>query len=291
MSFTRKIPGIRLPIPGRKDEAAPGFELILPGWTTAIIYAFLLASLGIYLFCTLCLGGHLSFFWLETRVLGFSLYAVASGVNCLLIVYALVTFLSMRREDSRRDWKRVAGFLFAIALLGCTQVFLNGWKNMARWDRHNSLARLQGHVELVEVIRAKIAGLGEHPWGGEYVSHDGGEEKRWLLAPDKSACQAFWLDCYSEEAPLHERSGGFHADSASVTIELGQLLLERSSWRGDIVYAVVAWGERRYLVEGGGVDEFLALEDEPANEDEVYLRLGDETRPLGGRPVLVEVLR
>ena len=56
-------------------------------------------------------------------------------------------------------------------------------------------------------------------------------------------------------------------------------------------YAVVEWGERRYLVDSRELDDFLAREDEPTNEEGVYLRLGDESRPLDGRPAVVEDLR
>lgn len=291
MRITRKIPGIRLPLPGRQDEAAPGLEIFPPGWTAALTYVFLLAILGIYQFCTLKFGGGLSLFWLETKVLGFSHYAIATGVNSLLVVFALVTFLATRREEKLRSWKRAVAFLVALGLLVCTQVYLNGWKNAAVRDCENTVAMLAEEAEMVAQIRAEIADLDEHPWGGEYVTNEGSWEKRWLLTPDRDPYQVVKRHDYSETEPLYERSWRYRAVPASVTIEEGLLTLGES-WRvPDSRYAVVEWGERRYLVESDVLDEFLAREDEPEGVEGVYLRVGDEKRPLAGRPAVVQDLR
>lgn len=139
MRFTRRIPGIRPPIPSREDEAAPGFEPFSPGWISALVFVFLLSLLGIFLLCTLKLGGEMAVFWLETEVLGLSLYAIASAINVMLLLLVLASFvLSGRMRRSRRDWKRPMGVFFAIGILGCTQVYLNGWKEQAKLDRDRS---------------------------------------------------------------------------------------------------------------------------------------------------------
>ncbi len=291
MRITRKIPGIRLPLPGRQDEAVPGLEIFPPGWIIALTYVFLLAILGIYLFCTLKFGGELSLIWLETKVFGLSQYAIATGVNLLLIIFALVTFIATRRRGKLRSWKRAVAFLFALGFLVCTQVYLNGWKNAAVRDRENTVAMLAEDAETVARIRAEITGLDEHPWGGEYVTNEGSWEKRWLLTPDRDPYQLWRRHDYSESEPLYERSWRYRAVQASLSIEEGLLNLGPSWRREDSRYAVVEWGERRYLVESDELDEFLAREDEPEGVEGVYLRVGDEERALEGRPTVVQDLR
>jgi hypothetical protein len=291
MRFTRKIPGIRLPIPGRKDEAAPTLEFLSPGWSIALVYIFLLAVLGIWFFCTMQFGGFMSSSWLETKVLGLSLYAIATGVNGLTIAYAVATFLNRYRKGRASNGKKVAGFLFLLGVLGCAQVFLNGWKNLAIWDRENTVAELEEQTAAVEEFRTKLADLGEHPWGGEYVSHESGAEIRMLLAPDQSAYLVFRFSGYSEKGPLHERAR-FDAVPSTVAIEEGQLIVPRPfARREEPRYHVVEWGERRYLVSPEALDQFLVRENEPASKAGVYHRLGDESRPLEGRPTVLRELR
>jgi len=55
--------------------------------------------------------------------------------------------------------------------------------------------------------------------------------------------------------------------------------------------AVVGWGERRYPVEEDRLEELLAFDEDPTGVPGVYLRLGDEGRPLSGRPVVRSDLR
>lgn len=70
MDFTRSIPGIRLPIPGRRDHATQAGEPWPTGLRDAWVYTFLIVvPLGIFLLCTLTLDGSLGVWWLEPHAL------------------------------------------------------------------------------------------------------------------------------------------------------------------------------------------------------------------------------
>lgn len=293
MRFTRKLPGIRPPLPGREDEAGPPFELLPPGGMAVLVYVFLLAFLGIYLFCTLRFGGQMSLFWLETKVAGLSLHALATLVNALLFLAAALAYFTARRSGRHRSWKRTVGFLFALGLLVCTQVYLEGWRSAATRDRENALARIEEGNETVAGLRREIERLDERSWGGEYVTNLGGWNVRLLLAPGHGACQV-WTHRESDPgAPVHERYSARQVVPSGLEVERGRLVLELSMPRGPrpTRFAVVDWGERRYLIEEDRLEEFLSGEGEPPDDRGILLRVGDEGRPLTGRPSVRSDLR
>ncbi len=295
MRFTRKIPGIRPAAPGQRDEAAPVLEILSPSWISALTFIVLLALVGVFLFCTLEVGGYLSYFWLEPRVLGLSTYVIASGINALLMLLLLINFRLALKAGPRRNLKRAACYFIGLGLLVCVQVFLNGWKETAERDREDSQVDLQGQVEQVRVLREEIAQVGEHPWSGEYLGRLDGFEVHLLLAPGLAAGKLHVTDGYSEELPFHERFERYQLLEMELTITDSRLVLEypyaqpRRRPQPDR-YAVVQWGSRRYLVAGDELEEFLAAAD-PIESEGVYLRLGDESKPLEGRPEVVQGLR
>ncbi len=285
MNFTRRIPGIRPPIPGRLDRSATGAELFVSGWSAALVWLLLHGVLGIYLFCTFRSGGHAAEFWLDDHGAGLSLWELASVCNL-----AFAVLLATGTRPRRSDWKRSAGILFALGVLGLTQVYLNGWKRIARDDREWTQTWLDDQQEYLRVLRDEIRRSGDHPWAGEYVGVVGNQEFRRLLAATGEGARLDIDEGAASATSLRERFESCRFWRQVAVVRGDRLVLSNhprafETWQA----AIVEWGERRYLVESGALERFLAAahaepDSEPETTRSVLLRLGDEARPLSGAP-------
>jgi hypothetical protein len=295
MRFTRRIPGIRLPVPGRLDwdDSDP----VPPGSAPSLVFVFVLAILGIYLFCTLKFGGGPALFWLEPRVAGLSPFVLASLINGLLALLVLGGFL-IARAGRRREWKNLVSTIAVLVLLGSTQVLLNGWKHLATTDRERTLARTAREAESLAELRADLESLSDHAWAGEYRGLREGGEVRLLVRPNDVGRMLLLDQAHLIDGSLPHRLGSL-GQGLKVQVGWDRLVVQRpgrfDSWKTLETYAVVEWGARRYLVAEGELALFLArtVETAPADDDlsrQLLSRVNDRDLPFEGSPKLVKAL-
>ncbi|MEE8466843.1 MAG: hypothetical protein V3T22_00210, partial [Planctomycetota bacterium] len=206
MDFTRSIPGIRLPIPGRRDRATQAGEPWPTGLRDAWVYTFLIVvPLGIFLLCTLTLDGSLGVWWLEPHALGLSLFAIATIVNVLLILMVISGLLLSGAWRWRLKWRRALVYLVPLGLLAGAQTYLNGWKGLAERTLTASLERQRDAQDRIALIQEELRSLGPHLWAGEYSgSAFEGEFTCWF-APQSGFAYAWYGPEYSSTAHVASR--------------------------------------------------------------------------------------
>ncbi len=292
MHFHRRVPDFGSPFLWRRGDAAPRVEAVPSVWIGPLVFVFLFAVVGIYLFCTLKFGGMLSEFWLSTGFCGLSLHTLAKYANAFFIVLVVLGFSAGGVGRLLRNRRRLVVCIFTLALLGYTQVFLSRWKELALVDRERTQAHLDQQAETLHELRSRIRLLDEHSWGGEYVSRDGGEERRLLLVPGDEAYWAYVMRDHPNGTTLPADTPILALVRTELSVQYERLVLgDPRQRRRDDRLAVVTWGQRRYVVTEQALKEFLATTGEPSNADGVYLRLRDEELPLEGRPGVVQDLR
>lgn len=261
MDFTRKIPGIRLPIPGRRDRAAQGVEPWPTGLRDAWVYTFLIVvPLGIFLSCTLSLDGSLGVLWLEPHVLGLTLFAIATTVNVLLILTVIGGLLLSRHLRSRLKWRLALAYLVPLGLLAGAQTYLNGWKGAAERTMNASIERERDTQDRIALIQEELRSLGPHLWAGEYSgSAFEGEFTCWF-APQSGFAYAWYGPEYSSTAHVASRLAQSQFQIGVIEAEESHVRVRgESSGRILREYEIAAWDGRRCLVAPRGAERFSDL--------------------------------
>jgi len=261
MDFTRKIPGIRLPIPGRRDRAAQAVEPWPTGLVDAWVYTFLIVvPLGIFLLCTLNYDGSLGVLWLEPHVLGLTLFAIATTVNVLLILMVIGGLLLSGAWRSRLKWKRGLAYLVALGLLGGAQTYLNGWKGAAERTMSASLERQEETQHRIALIQEELRTLGPHLWAGEYSGRAFEGEFTCWFAPQAGFAYAWYGPEYSSTAHVASRLAQSQFQVGVIEAEESHVRVIGES-RGRILreYEIAAWDGRRCLVAPRGTQRFAEL--------------------------------
>jgi hypothetical protein len=137
---------------------------------------------------------------------------------------------------------------------------------------------------MCDQIRAEIAGLGEHPWAGEYYSGDGLGVSQTILVAPKAGYVFEWHGCLG----LYDRNYG------SVTEKGGRLTLSfafpnpRNGMKAAISVEMIPlrWGERHYLLPADDVADFCnkvhqGWEPRRGAYGLFFLRRSDRDKPAG----------
>lgn len=148
-------------------------------------------------------------------------------------------------------------------------------------------AAVQERQRAIEEESAALGG--DHPWAGAYYDGDGlGANRRWLLAPSNGVAVT-WHGCLGlygfNEGSIHAQPGGSLRFGFQWPNEPGGF----QQFSEEVV--PVRWGERRYLIAGDRLVEFVNAINhgrEPRSEPRgsFPLRVGDETKPVSGLPNL-----
>lgn len=260
MDFTRSIPGIRLPIPGRRDRATQASEPWPTGLRDAWVYTFLIVvPLGIFLLCTLTLDGSLGVWWLEPHVLGLSLFAIATTVNVLLILMVISGLLLSGAWRWRLKWRRALVYLVPLGLLAGAQTYLNGWNGLAQRTLNQSLGWQQDTEDRIALIQEELRNLGPHLWAGEYSGRSFGGELTYWFAPESGFAYAWYGAEYSNSAHVASRMVQSRFQCGAIEAEESRVRVKDSRGRVFQEYEISAWDGRRCLVVPHSAQRFADL--------------------------------
>ena len=306
MRLTRKIPGIRLPFPGRSDEENPGGSALpVSVWFVVFFVLLLVGPLG-HLRMVMPNDESMAVFWLEPRGAGFSNFTLFSIANLLFAVLVLGRFLTVGARRRRWAGKRLVVYAFVLALLGLNLVYLRGWKDTARHWLDQTLARHAEWDGWIEQVRAELAALDSHPWAGEYVGRREGWSITCWLCPERPNIVRWEGPLFRSDAPPLLRVQQRHYDRMELDLDGDHILTyeevalsreesgpEDWSPSSPRTYVIVPWGERRYLIRLEAGERFWKAAQaahadggEVALVDGIFLRAGDESRPVEGLPTL-----
>jgi len=320
MRLTRKIPGIRLPLPGHHEGMARSIVPALPAsvWLVFLFVYLVTGNVGLFFVCSYPMDASATVFWMEPAVGGLSLFGLLTIVNVLLATLVLGRMALPTTRQSRWAWKRVLVYGGAVSLLVLNQLYLNGWRRTAPilLDRH--LAGIQSYENQIGEIRGDLAALGPHPWAGEYVGRSGRWSiTRWLYPKEthyESREETVLVDHHfvRREGPSCEsgaslalraierlyHQGCIEVDGNRIEIhthEYSPLYVDGydDEYRSyPLVYRIVPWDERRYLVRQDAMEGFWTaakrglFDGSEVLVDGVLLRTGDSLHPVEGRPTL-----
>lgn len=152
----------------------------------------------------------------------------------------------------------------------------------------DSATELRKAKELREQILAEIQELGEHEWAGDYYAGDGLGFNRSLILAPRSGYAFTSHGCLG----VYDRNHGAVA-STDGRLQLSFTFVnQRTGFEGIAPeFFAVSWGSRRYLIPSDGLVEFcntinLGREPRASRRGVHLLRVGDESKPVTGLPVL-----
>jgi hypothetical protein len=144
----------------------------------------------------------------------------------------------------------------------------------------------------LELARAEIAELSEHPWAGEYRTRSNLVGDRVILAPDSGIVSDPWMDFPIAGSMNSGRIVAVTQNSIHVEFVLPRGESREKPYLAELVR--IRWGERRYLVWreylGGFRDEVRRLVDPEGQFRWAMLHQADMAKPAGSLEELVGAL-